>query len=538
MPLMPMMVAGRLRLVVLPAGAGAKEIAENAEENVRRAQIAKRRTYTQAAQYDAENDDTLSALGKDPLSDRLPEHLRLHAYSTQIDEAIAFICDQLSEAFSVLGETEEVTQVLLDAMRASDQLTGTNDDDEPAIDDVLYDALVAGDVAVELRWDPVSATVFYEFWESEQIRFDWSDRRTLKKVVREEVIWVFDPAVDGQKQVVERIEYTVEPNGVYIETDGMVQIVMECRKATFWDDEEDPRGVEWLGVPFIPWSLLRVSTRSLRALRGESIITDQAMSHADRYNANEQVAWLIARYNSHGNLAVVGDAAHLKLTEDSRVAKDVADVLTFPGGTNVESITLPTDPQMIEHQRGVLAEAIYASFGLTRVEPDTIGGLGSVSGYALEILNRKTEGTFRRIRRNWVRDLKTLFSMTLDLHAYRSYTETWQPAPDQIQPEPIPAGGVIAFWQVDPDTMWPKRDITIRLGSGYIVDDVIVRDDYVAGLISRREALRRRGLKEEQIDQIEAEIAEETPPTPEAGVFGLSTSTTKAGATVSATTRR
>ena len=94
-------------------------------------------------------------------------------------------------------------------------------------------------------------------------------------------------------------------------------------KRVFLDD--DPVEETPLELPFLPWCLLRSQVRSLSATRGESVMTQQAMECADRYNAVEQVAWLIARYNSHGNLAVIGDAASLKAQQEERVEKDVAE---------------------------------------------------------------------------------------------------------------------------------------------------------------------------------------------------------------------
>src|SRR5690606_36902374 len=56
---------------------------------------------------------------------------------------------------------------------------------------------------------------------------------------------------------------------------------------------------------------------------------------------------------------------------------------------------------------------------------------------------------------------------------------------------------------------YPQREITVHLGTGYVVDKALIRDDYLSGLISQREALRQRGYTDEQIDDIENEQAEE-----------------------------
>jgi len=55
MPLMPVFVGGKVRLVQMAAGAGAKDLARAEEENVRRAGVYKRRLYYGGEQYDEEN---------------------------------------------------------------------------------------------------------------------------------------------------------------------------------------------------------------------------------------------------------------------------------------------------------------------------------------------------------------------------------------------------------------------------------------------------------------------------------------------------
>lgn len=525
MPLVPIRIQGKLRLINLPAGAGAKEQEDIEQENDRRLGVYWRRRYYEGSQYEDENAEAAAAEGIDQTVDRLPEHRRVHAYSTQIAESVDFVANQLAENFGLEAQDAMVQMILDTAMRQSDQFTGEGDDEDPSVEEVVRDALVAGDVAVEVRWDPVEGGAYYEVWESEQVRFDWETRRQLERVTREETVWRFDLDMQSDRQVNERIEYDLITNEVGF---------LECRRQTFWDDEDSPRMVDMLGIPFIPWVLVRGLMQGLREMRGRSLITDQSMRHADRYNATEQLSYIIARYNSYGNLAVVGDTAALEARREERISKDVADVLTFPGGTGVHSITLPTDPRMIEHQKNVLAEAIYESFGLTQMRTETLTGLGKVSGYALEILNRKTEGTFRRIRRNIVRDLKGLFAMTLDMTAYRR-VET---DVDALMPM-VAADGttslIAPFWTVEPDVTFPNRRVTVRLGTGYIVDDVMIRDDFVSNLISRREALRQRGFDDDRIAQIEQEIEDAEPE--EVGRFARFPGGTRAGATLNAAGR-
>jgi hypothetical protein len=450
MPLQPVYANGRVRLIAMNAGDEAREEWLKEQENERRAGIWKRRMYYAGEQYEAENQETAEALGIDWLTGRLPEHHRKHAYSTQIAESVDFLADQMTKKFEVEADSPDV-QAVVDATLAQME--------NPEA--LLREALIAGDLAVRVEWDEVEDGPRLMFYESEQVRFDFAqdDRTVLEKVSMEEVVWVDDAA--GEMQKVRTTEWLV--------VDG------QAVKRMWMDD--DPVEETPLELPFLPWALLRGMVKSMSATRGESVMTQQAMECADRYNAVEQVAWLIARYNSHGNLAVIGDAASLKAQQEERIEKDVADVLTFPGGTAITSITLPTDTQMIEHQRKTLLDALYAVFGLTRLDPETVTGLGSLSGYALEILNRKTDGTFDRIRKQWSSDLMDLVGLVLDVVSERK------------------------------GTVFQNRAMEVRLGGVYIVDDAQIRDDFAAGLISREEALRKRGYTDEEIGEITSEAA-------------------------------
>jgi hypothetical protein len=426
-------------------------------------------------------------------------------------------------------------------------------------DDVLREAMVAGDTAVYVGWDPVEQNILLEFWESECVEFRMQSTTVIDKVIRTQQLWVTDPSPtipNAVRQVTERRVYSMNPNALGFE---------ECLMEVYWDQEEQPRTHEWLGVGRIPWKLLRCEARGLRQTRGSSLVTEQVVSAADRYDAVEQTAYLIARYNSHANLVVVGDQAELTAREGGRIHKDVADVLTFPGGTNAFPLALPTDATMIEHQRKVLADSIYQCFGLTRVDTETVTGLGAVSGYALEILNQKTEATFRRIRRVWRKDWLSLLNLVLDITAWKRVDTAitnaaggrvdvyvWDETAGamrlvpQVEDEFMLVGPTLrAFWTIDPDVVFPERKIEIQMGSGYVVDDVMVRDDFIAKLISHREALMLRGYSPTRAEEIIAEVADEAPPLPDfsagalVGETGRSTvaSSTKAGSTLSNTQR-
>jgi hypothetical protein len=435
---------------------------------------------------------------------------------------------------------KELQDIIDRAVEASEVLNN-GDDDDIGIDEILKDAGIAGDVAYETLWDPIEETCYWEFWAAEDVEFEVPRGKWVKQVTRRQRILVkemdergLEVERDVQERVVWDLEFPpmmtqipatvgdvpdsrspVEESPVAVAADVLADTPhKECRRRTYHDDSEDPVETQWLGLPFIPWGLIRIDKRGLKGYRGDPLITRRALDNADRYNSNEQHAWLIGRYNSHGNIAVVGDQAFLKLELDPVVDKDVADVLRFPGGTSVFAITLPTDPQMIEHIKAVTADAIYASFGLVRVEPDTIQGLGAPSGYSLE--NRKSDGTFRRARRTVKRDVIAMTNQMLDVTAYRRgavMTDEQLIKLYEENPElDIPVGMLPEqpFWEIDPTEVFPERNLDVRMGSGYIVDSVQIRDDFTAKLISHKEALRRLGLSNDDIDQILDELGSES----------------------------
>lgn len=529
----PSSVAGQMTLVssTINGRISPKDAERIERETVRRGRIHQRRLYYAGTQFDEENTKEATDCLPGERSDRVPEHRRLHAYSTQIQECVDFIANRLGAGFSIESSSPDVQQVIHEMIEATDPIYALDDsgDIEAVTDDVLREALIAGDTPTYVGWDPVEERPYLEFWEAESVEFLMRNRTEVAEVIRYD--WVWDMVDGEEKQVEERVVYSRQPNDL-----GMLEVTAE----TYLGEESEPRFTEWLGIGSLPWRLLKADSKSLRGVRGESLITDQAMETADRYNAIEQTGYLIARYNSHSNVAVIGDAASLKLESDGRVSKDVADVLTFPGGTALQVLTLPTSPEMIEHQRDVLAQALHSVFGVQRSDPESIKGLGQLSGYALEILNQKTEGTFSRVARNWRKDWVALVELVLEITAWKRdapyvlvHEETgdmreWTPPESMLDEAPeIPEGyrPYPMWWMVDPDTVFPNRKVSIRTGSGYIVDDVKVRDDYVAGLISREEALRKRGYDKPGIkrimDEIEDEAERTRPEAPEVGLYGL-----------------
>lgn len=527
MTYVPVQVPGvGMRVQAVPFGGDALEWEREQAESARRYEVGNRRLFYGGAQYEAVNEQARAALvqSSDLRPDApMPEHDRLHPYSGQITESIDYLADRLGEGFTLHANSPAVQAALDAAVLASEQLSSDDDDGSGqglTVDEALREALTAGDVAAYVGFDPEAnagaGAGFVHLWESEFVEFRARTTQVLDEVIRTQRIWVDDPGV-GPRQIVERVKYALHLNPYGY---------LECRADTYWDAEAAPRDTQWLGVGRIPWQLLRCDPKGLRAVRGESLITNRVISAALRYDANESHSFKISRYNSHASVVAVGDAANLMLRKDGNtVHKDVADVVTFPDGTNAFALSLPTDPAMIEHQRKVLADQLYAAFGLTRLDQETIGGYGRISGYALEILNQKTESAHRRIRRTFRRDFRNLCSLILDVHA-------WWTAPtlsvgllddgslvelDMASDSPfavVPAGRVLlearrAFWTIDPLAVFPDRALTINMGSGYVVDDVMIRDDVAAQLISKREGLRLRGYSKPQIDQIMAELAEE-----------------------------
>jgi hypothetical protein len=514
----PMRLFGQNRLVAVSLTGDTKDLAQQQEEEARRLGASKRRLYYTGEQLSDENLECAQALRIDPRVKRIPETMRLHAYSTQIGECIDYLADRIGEGWNIEADDDRVNQVIEDAIKSSPQLSAEDEDGNivPVTDDALRDAMQTGDVAAYVAWDPISRVAVIELWESENVEFRYENTLEVSKVIRTETIWANRPGL-GVVQVVERKEYALAPN---------VAGYLECFVTTIWDNDDEPQGPpQGLGIGRLPWQLLRCEAKGLRDTRGQSPISEQVMEAVDRFNAVQQLAFRIARYNSHGNLGVVGDNALLKVEAEGHVSKDVADVLTFPGGTSLVALSLPTDPQMINQQAGELKDEIVGAFGLVRVDPDTWGGLGTVSGYALEILNTRSESTFKRIRRQWRKDWTALLNLLLDIAAWGEEAQTAYVDPvtqqlvdialpefdeiRQVQPPVlIPDGATLLtkWWEVTPNQVFPNRTLKLTMGTGYIVDEVMIREDFSTGLISHEEALRQRGYSDKDIKQILKEI--------------------------------
>lgn len=508
------------------AGLTMKEAERAAAEKARVRRVQWSRVMYNGTQFDGLNIDRAKALGVDV--ELLPEHEKLHAYSTQIQEAVDYLAGQMSDGFDLSVDDNAIQEILMKALKRSPDLAGGYAENDLSLTNMVRDALIAQDTPVLIRWDGVAGTAWPEFWDSELVEFvlDDRDRYKTERVVTRQAVWDTDINGDPLKKI--------EVSEWYLNA-------FECIKEVYFEGERDRGRAEPLGIPFIPWVSLRCTMKQTRGHRGESIITTQAIGHAARYNALEQISYLIARYNSHGNLAVIGDGASLKAQMDERINKDVADILTFPGGTALSVLQLPTDPQMIQHQRTVLLDSLYGSFGLARVDQETLTGLGQVTGYALDILNRKSEQTFNQIRNQYVGDFKRMLNMILDMTAYKAAEQNLIEAAytdPLIVPDQVALGEQVLLQMdsIDPLSVYPetKRVFKVHLGTGQVVDRVMIRDDFTAGLISRKEALRQEGYTEPEINKIMGEIKDETPPPPPtglgAGALGAGAAALAAGA--------
>lgn len=554
-------------------------------ENRRRDGVRERRLQYDGRQYDEDNRQCIEkvrttypssgAVGERGLARwamdafQLPEHLRRHAYSGHIRECVDFIADRLAEGFTVEASTDKrraraseskpdrdppssedrdttdpVQQIIDDCLAASPELSGGDDeDDQLTIATVLREAAKAGDTVALVRWDNVEQHCWLEFWGSEQVDLRFVDNHPdrLERVLADQLDWRVIPGTGNpdEQQCVIRREWLLsdapetahgDPDVPAVSVDREGAPLRRCVERVWVIDkgpeiaERPVEVIEW-GVPVLPWWPIRVEHADLRDTRGTSLVTDQAMRHADRYNAVEQVSWLIARYNSHSNAVATGEVTKSTVGADgvargTVVHKDVADFVLFPsspGGVNVTALSLPTDPQMIEHQKKTLTEALYGAFGLNRTDSESVSETGQVSGYALEILNQKSEGTFARIRARLIRDIKHLLGVVVDCHVAWTTGATTPPDPaddDPLTADPnadtdVPEGDQPASDLSGDTDPYPRRSIRVSLGSGWIVDDAKLRDDQIAGVISRRGMWRERGKSDDWIDQNEDELAEE-----------------------------
>ena len=433
------------------------------------------RRYYGGEQYDVENDDLATRAGFTAQHKRMPEHMRKHAYSSHISECVDFLADMLAKGVSFEGSNaDEVND------------WWTQADMNQRIDDWFRDALICGDVYGEPDWDPATEKVSLDIWEAESVWpvYDQRDWRRLDHWYR------FQTLVDADGVETQEIRLSILQTFFEEVSGAIVQGVVEYR---YLDDRYVDQRV--LGLPFFDLVHARGDTRQrLRSQFGDTMVSRKIQGSADRYNALGQLGFRVARQNSFATLGIVGDAALAGgALRDDMIPKDIADVLTFPGGTSLVPIELPTDPRMLQHQMSMLEKNIYKDFGLSKTDIEDIGGLGTVSGYALEVLNRKDRATNDRIRKNAIAGIRALANKMLDVVAVRQGTAEGR-----------------NWWEIDPVETFPNREgLEVSVGSGDVVDATGDRDDYTARIVSRRYVLRRKGLSTPDILRVETELAAE-----------------------------
>lgn len=461
---------------------------DESARNAKLPEYEKCQLYYDGAQYDAENEALADRSGYTARDLRLPEHLRKHAYSSHIQEAIDVLADMFAEGISFDGEHAELLNALWKDTGMAERA-----------DDWFRDAIIKGDVYAVPDYDPINDVMTVDVWEAESIWpvYDQNNWRKLSRYYQYQTVVDEEGLEKEQQKVWILLETTLPVLNEEIDRIDLVdmefppdRVIRQLVEYVFEDDELVNVVAHQKG--FFPLVHARGDTRhKLRSMFGDTMITKKVQGTADRYNALGQLGFRVARQNSFSTIAVVGDSASLGAgSRDETIAKDIADVLRFPGGTNVSTISLPADPRMLEYQQKLLEKNLYKEFGLTKIDLEDFGGLGTISGYALEVLNRKERATYKRVRKNALAGIRDLANRMLDVHAVATAVM------DGAE-----------WYDVDPLEVYPNRnDIQIVMGSGDIVDAVADRDDFTVGLVSREHVLRRKGLNKEEITQVVTEI--------------------------------
>jgi hypothetical protein len=450
-------------------------------------EYARAQEYYAGEQYEKENDELSVSAGYTAANKRMPEHLRKHAYSSHIQEAIDILADMFASGIKFEGPHS----VELNKWWKAGEM-------ESRIDDWFREALITGQSYATPVFDADDDSMDADFWQADEMWpvYRRQNYRELERLYRFEQV----DDIDGQRELVHvflRRPMLDEDGEVMFRVDVDTETISPVMQIVEYvlDEQLEIYDVVSHAVPDFEVVHGRGDTRrKVRSSFGDTMITKKVRGTADRFNALGQLGFRVARQNSFATIGVVGDQALLGAgSRDDGIAKDVADVLRFPGGTDLKPITLPTDPRMIESQQRLLEKNLYREFGLTKIDMEDIGGLGTVSGYALEVLNRKDRATHQRVRKNAISAIRTLANRMLDIHAYRMGEAEGRD-----------------WWDVDPLERYPDRaKIEVVIGSGDIVDAVGDREDYEAGIVSRRFVLRRKGLDKTDIDTIESEVQSE-----------------------------
>ncbi len=528
-----MVIGGATRSVfVAPTG---DDQSLTASHQIRRVGVVQRRAYYHGQEYATLNEETWKALEAEITEGYLPEHHRRHHYADQVGDSIDFLADQVSGGMILRSDSaeddtrEEVTAWIDELFRRSEL---TNREQE-----TVREILIAGDLLAYLVTDPSAdpedgePAVKVEFWEAESMEIDYApdDWTTIEEIRLETVE---QRTLDGEVRliiVVRRFNLlpTLQADGLFLNelTERVYELDIMLAAGETWDDNE-PIATIRHHLPFFPFVHLHGEFQEMRSMWGKPAITELVMQTAARYNATAQLEFLAARYNATAKLAIIGDWASINL-KDEVIATDIGDVLTVPGGQQIESVFLQTDTGLLDQHAERLIDSIFRELGLQRLDGTKLKPFGEVSGYALEILNRQTDGTFRRIVNNLAEGYRDVIAMAFLIDVFARSRVLL----DQLPEETIDTAEAfdlideltLTVWAVEEDEegverfpdgetfedKWSDTSIVADFGSAYIVDEVAVRDDFVSNMISRAEALRQKRYTEEEIEGIETEIGEE-----------------------------
>ena len=437
--------------------------------------------YYKGEQYDKDNLAIRASLGLSP-DKRIPEHLRLHSYTGVIEEGVDFITDQLVENLNIevksnaeiaSGEPADEPpleqQIFLNIWEQSDM-----DLNAP---DLTRESLVSAESYILLRWDEAEQIVRMVPYDAESVEPEYS-QDNYKKMIR---------CTIHQIKYVPELDRNVDYREIYAigqTSEGFV----ECIYLKYNDIDDDPIETRLLNIPFIPIVHLITIKKRVRESFGESLV-ERLVGDADRYNSVNGLEYQIARYNSISHLAIFGeDTARVK-GENLNLGGEATDFWAFPASTDVKPVTLPADITMISSQKETVENHMYRKMGLQRMDIQDFKGIGAPSGYALEIINRKTDGVFTRIQKELTKGYVEVFDKTMDMQAIMESGKPW--------------------YKTDPKKTYPNRTVIFTFGSLFVADKNEIRSDFVAGLVSQKKSLMLMGYSETEALEIMDQCQEE-----------------------------
>lgn len=453
------------------------------QRSVRVKKYAKYWQYYEGKQYDKENRSVYATLGI-TTDKRLPEHERLHSYSGVIEEGIDFITDQLVENLAIeVRSDKEIESGQPDDQAPPEQQIFLNIWEQSDMDlnapDLTREALVSAESYILLRWDEAENLVRIIPYDALNVEPVYS-QDNYKQMTRC-TIYQNKYVQDQNREVKFKEVYTLGQT-----SEGYA----ECIYLKYNDIDEDPIESRLLNIPFIPIIHLIAIRKRVRESYGESLV-ERLIGDADRYNSVNHLEFMIARYNSISHMVVFGDETNIKPGQ-LNLGGEASDFWAFPSSTDVKTVTLPTDVTMINNQKETIEKQMYRKMGLQRMDIADFKGMGAPSGYALEIINRKTDGIFLRIQKELSKGYIEVFDKTMDMQAIMESGRPW--------------------YAIDPKKIYPNRTIKYTFGSMFVSDKNEIRADYIAGLVSKRKSLMLMGYSEtealEIMDQQSDEQAE------------------------------